>query len=231
MHGSRLRQGGVGSAAVSLAAAKGTEVVAIVRGGSGGGAEHLLGLGAAEVIDDVSTIPARSLDGALDTVAGSLFESLVRAAEAIREHEAVDATTVAVAGGSQGDGIALAVAALVPDVAAVLSDVPFLCAFERALEIAESEPYCELTRYLEVRRDQRERVFETLAYFDGVAFARRRALFSVGLMDLICPPSTVYAAYNAYAGEKRMAVYPYNDHEGGGAFHQVEQMTWLRSLL
>jgi cephalosporin-C deacetylase len=50
-------------------------------------------------------------------------------------------------------------------------------------------------------------------------------------MDLICPPSTVYAAYNAYAGEKRMAVYPYNDREGGGAFHQVEQMTWLRSLL
>ena len=50
-------------------------------------------------------------------------------------------------------------------------------------------------------------------------------------MDLICPPSIVYAACNAYAGEKRMAVYPYNDHEGGGAFHQVEQMTYLRSLL
>ena len=35
------------------------------------------------------------------------------------------------------------------------------------------------------------------------------------------------AAYNAYAGEKRIAIYPHNDHEGGGAFHQVEQMTWL----
>ena len=60
-----------------------------------------------------------------------------------------------------------------PDVAAVLSDVPFLCAFEQALEIAESEPYCELTRYLKMHRDQRERVFETPSYFDGVAFARR----------------------------------------------------------
>lgn len=70
--------------------------------------------------------------------------------------------------------------------------------------------------------------------FDAVAFARpgaAPALFSVGLMDLICPPSTVYAAYNAYAGEKRIAIYPHNDHEGGGAFHQVQQMTWLRSLL
>jgi hypothetical protein len=47
----------------------------------------------------------------------------------------------------------------------------------------------------------------------------------------ICPPSTVNAAYKAHAGEKWMAIYPYNDHEGGGAFHQVEQMTWLRSLM
>ena len=44
-------------------------------------------------------------------------------------------------------------------------------------------------------------------------------------------PEAAGWAYNAYAGEKRMAIYPYNDHEGGGAFHQVEQMTWLRSLL
>ena len=58
------------------------------------------------------------------------------------------------------------------------------------------------------------------AYFDGMNFAARAkapALFSVGLMDLICPPSTVYAAYNHYMGEKEIAVYDYNDHEGGGS--------------
>jgi cephalosporin-C deacetylase len=54
------------------------------------------------------------------------------------------------------------------------------------------------------------------------------ALFSVALMDQTCPPSTVYAAYNAYAGPKQMLVYPFNDHEGGQAFHQVEQLQWLR---
>ena len=51
----------------------------------------------------------------------------------------------------------------------------------------------------------------TLAYFDGVNFAARataEALFSVGLMDDICPPSTVYAAYNAYAGPKAIRVCP-----------------------
>ena len=45
------------------------------------------------------------------------------------------------------------------------------------------------------------------------------------------PESEPTRSANAYAGEKGMAIYPYNDHEGGGAFHQVEQMTWLRSLL
>ena len=34
-------------------------------------------------------------------------------------------------------------------------------------------------------------------------------------MDMICPPSTVFAAYNHYAGPKEIEVYPFNDHEGG----------------
>ena len=56
-------------------------------------------------------------------------------------------------------------------------------------------------------------------------------LFSVALMDEICPPSTVFAAYNAYGGPKEIAVYPYNDHEGGGPFHEVAQLRWLRDRL
>ena len=39
----------------------------------------------------------------------------------------------------------------------------------------------------------------TLAYFDGANFARRASVpawFSAALMDDICKPSTVFAAYN-----------------------------------
>ena len=43
--------------------------------------------------------------------------------------------------------------------------------------------------------------------------------------------STVYAADNAYAGPKEMRVYPYNDHEGGQAFHEIEQLAFLRTHL
>jgi cephalosporin-C deacetylase len=49
-------------------------------------------------------------------------------------------------------------------------------------------------------------------------------------MDLICPPSTVFAAYNHFAGPKDMRVYPYNDHEGGGNFQNVEKVRFLAEL-
>ena len=57
--------------------------------------------------------------------------------------------------------------------------------------------------------------------------ARAKALFSVGLMDEICPPSTVYAAYNYYGGEKDIRVYTFNHHEGGGIYQSVEKVNFL----
>ena len=76
-------------------------------------------------------------------------------------------------------------------------------------------------------------VFRTLSYFDGLNFAARAkapALFAVGLMDDICPPSTVYAAYNHYAGEKDIRVWRYNEHDGGGTFQVVDEIKFLSAL-
>jgi cephalosporin-C deacetylase len=159
----------------------------------------------------------------------------VRALEVLRGHELVDPARVAVAGASQGGGISLAVAALAPaSVAAVLCDVPFLCDFRRAAAVAQAEPYLELVRYLRAHRDRVESTFAALDYFDGAVLARLAtspALFSVALMDEICPPTTVFAAYNAYAGPKEIEVYEFNDHEGGEAFQRTRQLAWLESAL
>jgi len=147
-----------------------------------------------------------------------LMTDAVRAVEAARANPLVDPARVAVTGGSQGGGLALAVAGLVPDLMLALPEVPFMCHWRRATEMTDSDPYHEIVRFLRVRRDQAERVFTTLSYFDGLNFAARAkvpALFSVGLMDLVTPPSTVFAAYNHYAGPKSIEVYPFNGHEGG----------------
>ena len=162
-----------------------------------------------------------------------VFVDAVRALAVVREHTAVQPEKIAITGASQGGGITLAVAGLDTAVPLAMPDVPFLCHYRHATEIVDTSPYNEITRYCVSHRDKVETVFRTLSYFDGVNFAARaqaRALFSVGLMDDICPPSTVYAAYNHYAGPKEMAIYSYNNHEGGGPFQLRRQAQLLRNL-
>ncbi len=170
-----------------------------------------------------------------------LMADAVRALEAAASCERVDAARLAVSGGSQGGGLTLAVAGLAglglaPEVQLALPDVPFLCAYRRASELTDSLPYAEITAYCKTHRDKVETVFQTLAYFDGVNFAAHAdaaALFSVGLMDEVCPPSTVYAAYNHYgaekmSGDKEIVVWPYNRHEGGESFQLQKKLAFLR---
>ena len=82
-------------------------------------------------------------------------------------------------------------------------------------------------------RSERTAVFASLSYFDGINFAARidaPALVSAGLMDDICPPRTVFAAYNHLQGLKEIRVYPYNQHEGGQTDHTVEKLRFLKQL-
>jgi len=149
-----------------------------------------------------------------------VFADAVRAVDAMRSLDAIDSTFVSVAGNSQGGGIALAVSGLVDDLVAGFFQAPFLCDLPRASVATDSYPYRELGDALAQRRHDGERMFATLAYFDGVNFARRATApgwFSTGLMDGISLPSTVFAAHNDYRAEKSMRVWPYNGHEAGGS--------------
>lgn len=163
-----------------------------------------------------------------------VFTDAVRAVDAAREHPAVDATKVVVTGVSQGGGITLAAAGLVDGLAAALPDVPFLCHYRRATEMTDAHPYQELVTYCRTHRAVADRVFSTLRYFDGVNFAARATaptLFSVALMDAVCPPSTVFAAFNHYAGERKdITIWPYNGHEGGAGYNQTAQRAYLATL-
>ncbi|MFD1661806.1 acetylxylan esterase [Streptomyces caeni] len=160
-----------------------------------------------------------------------LFTDGVRAVEAARTHPLTDASRTAVVGASQGGGLTIAVGGLVPDLVAVAPDVPFLCDFPRATTLTDRAPYREIGNYLRTHRGRTERVMRTLSYFDGVHFAARGrapALFSAALEDQTCPPSTVFAAFNAWAHEdKTIEVYDFNDHEGGGPYQEAVKLRWL----
>lgn len=188
----------------------------------------------ADPVGSTASLPGVMTKGILDKndyYYRRLFTDGVRAIDALVDQDFVDADRIAVCGGSQGGGIALAVAGIDPRVKAAMPDVPFLSDFPRAVATAQRDPYGEIVRFLAQHRDKKSQVFETLTYFDGVNFARQAkaaALFSVALMDDICPPSTVYGAFNAYAGaDKTMIEYEFNNHEGGGPYQERAQMDWL----
>lgn len=164
-----------------------------------------------------------------------LYADAARAVEAARAHPGVDGSRIAVAGGSQGGGLAIAAASLAGNVQAAMPDVPFLSHFRRAVDLAGGAPYTELLNWCRVHSDLAEDAFATLRYFDVAILGRRAsaaALFSVGLLDPTCPPSTVYAAYNNYGGaDKDIRVWPWHEHEVGPGRQRAEQAAWLQSVL
>ncbi|WP_084099709.1 acetylxylan esterase [Demequina sp. NBRC 110051] len=201
--------------------------------GSGGHTPDAGGSGPAT--DGVMT---RGIESPYDHYYRRLITDVARGVDTARAIEGIDPSRVFVAGTSQGGGVALAVAGLVEGLAGVMADVPFLCHIERAIAITDERPYAEVVRYLSVHRGARERVLDTLSYIDAANHTRRATaplLSSVALRDAICPPSTVYAAFNAYGeraggADKRIEVYEDNEHEGGAGHQQARRLEFVRSL-
>ena len=159
----------------------------------------------------------------------AVYADAVQTVEVLAARPEVDASRIAASGGSQGGGLTLVAAALNQRVAAAAPDIPFLCHFRRAAEISNAYPYLEFDDYLQRYPDREELLWRTLSYFDVVNLAGRvrcPVLMSVGLRDLVCPPSTIYAAFNHLAGPREMAVYPAHGHAVPEA-HQTRRLAWI----
>jgi len=133
----------------------------------------------------------------------------------------VDEKRVAATGGSQGGGLTLACASLEPRIARAAPMYPFLCDYQRVWEMDLAEAaYEELKMYFRLfdpRHEREQEVFTKLGYIDCQHLAPRikgEVLMVTGLMDMICPPSTQFAAYNKIASKKDMILYPDFGHEG-----------------
>lgn len=154
----------------------------------------------------------------------------LRAIRLARETEAIDNGRIAVAGGSQGGGMALGMAALDRSVALCLADVPSNCWMNERI-FRRAGGAAGIADYLRTFPDRHDLVCRALSYFDNLNHAPNitcPTLVSCGLKDPVCPPDCAYAACNKITAPKEMAVYPFAEHEGGGAPHHLRKIRFVR---
>lgn len=161
-----------------------------------------------------------------------LLTDAVLAVKAVRALPGVDGDHVITYGHSQGGGLALGAAALADNVFACLARAPFLCGIDRSIDLATEGPYRELATYLAVHRDPA--VLDTLAYVDLALLTPQISCptwVSVGLGDMVCPPSGIFGAINNLSQPAEVSIWPYNGHEVGGAVEEAQLCRWLADLL
>jgi cephalosporin-C deacetylase len=162
-----------------------------------------------------------------------VYVDAVRALDVLLSRPEVDGRRVAVHGASQGGGLTLAVTGLDHRPVAAMCDIPFLCHFQRSVEVAETFPYLEIANYLRQYPEREGQVWRTLSYFDGMNLGARvqcPTLMSVGLIDKTCPPSTGFAVYNNMTCPREMVTFRYQEHAQVEP-HFQRRLAWAQRYL
>jgi len=149
-----------------------------------------------------------------------VFLDTAELARIIMEMPDVDADRVGATGASQGGALTIACAALEPRIKRIAPVYPFLSDYKRVWELdLAKDAYKEIQdffRHSDPTHRFEDKVFEKLGYIDVQFLASRvraEVLWGIGLMDMICPPSTQFAAYNKVVAPKKMVIYPDFAHE------------------
>ena len=162
-----------------------------------------------------------------------MYLSCYRAADYLAHRPDWDGKTLVVTGGSQGGMQALVAAAFHPHVTAALADVPAGC--DLLCTKAGRAPSWPMWFY-GTNSIATNAVLETGRYYDVVNFASRITcpiLVGVGLLDDVCPPSSVFAACNQVAGPKEIVLLPNAGHRDVNHSHAVFHArfdAWLDAL-
>lgn len=156
----------------------------------------------------------------------SIFLDTVQLARVVASFEEVDAGRLGCMGGSQGGALSLACAALEPRIKRCVSIFPFLSDYRRVWDMdLAKDAYNELRnhfRSFDPLHEREHAIFERLGYIDVKNHAPRiqgEVLMGISLMDVICPPSTQFAAFNNIVAPKEAAIYPDFGHENLPGFN------------
>lgn len=159
-----------------------------------------------------------------------VYLGCVRAVDFIESLEDFNGKDIAVTGGSQGGALSIITAGLD-------NRINYLAGFYPAL--------CDLTGYLHGRaggwphlfRDgytNKPKKVETSKYFDVVNFARFVKVpgwYSWGYNDNVCPPTSMYAAYNVITAPKELHLFQETEHWTFPEQNELKNSWLLEKLL
>jgi cephalosporin-C deacetylase len=142
-----------------------------------------------------------------------MFLRLVRAIDFLTSQPEWNGKDVIVFGSSQGGFQAFAAAGIDERVTAFCAGVPAGCD-HTGVVMKRVNGWPKFIQSLPVIEPD-AKVLETVRYFDNVNFAAhtkaKRCIVTVGFIDTTCPPTSIYAAYNALPIKKEI----FNDVKSG----------------
>jgi len=139
-----------------------------------------------------------------------MYLRLVRAIDVLTAQPEWDGRTVVVYGSSQGGAQAIAAAGLDARVTYFVAGVPAGCDHTGG-QVGRIAGW---PKFIATGEQASPEIVAAVRYFDGVNFAalaKAPGFFTVGFIDTTCPPTSVYAAFNALRAEKGM----FNDVPSG----------------
>ncbi|MFI4911645.1 MAG: acetylxylan esterase [Sedimentisphaeraceae bacterium JB056] len=139
-----------------------------------------------------------------------MYLRVVRALEFLKAQPQWDGKVLVVYGSSQGGAQTLAATGLDPDVNIIAAAVPAMS--DHAGKIAG------WPRMIPTEGDgsYNKQIADASSFFDNVNFARKskaQAIFTVGFIDNVCRPTSVYAVYNTFPNKKEIINEPLMDHK------------------
>lgn len=149
-----------------------------------------------------------------------VFLDTAHAARILKSMDFVNENRIYAQGASQGGGLTIACAGLVPDLYRIYVSYPFLSDYRKAYSLgAQTSAFEEIPYWFQFRDPLHKRekeIFDTLEYIDIQHFAPRikaEVCWAVGMQDTIVPPITQMATYNNITTKKNLIVLPEYGHE------------------
>ena len=149
-----------------------------------------------------------------------VFLDTAQAANILMGLAYVDETEIYAQGASQGGGLTMACAGLVPEIKKVIVSYPFLSDYRQAYQLtSQTSAFEELAYWFQFRdplHKQEETFFNTLEYIDIQHLASRvkaEVYWVMGMQDSVVPPETQLATYNKLTSPKELICLPEYGHE------------------